>query len=460
MEYFKDCMTQEQLKTRYKEWVLKLHPDRHPDDPEAEQKFKEMQEQYEEREAELRGDYSKSRKSRERRERENRERYEREQKEKEQRRVEMVIEEARRNRSIAFGDLKKGAYIYARSVKTGSAYEWEDLTVIDDILRMVVNEGVNDECIVKVEVIVELTDKALLSICLNHKIPDGIWGGYEILQPADRTVGRTKGKRVAKVVMFRSPSYFVFGNPMGDQTIREYYVPCCYPTVFGTQLDAIRARIQFEQLEKERIENERKAKLLAEQQPLIDEWEDRLIAMSNGLSYDERKTVAIDNLRAMLAFKFVGTHFKVSTSKLYPGINITWEDGPVESEVEKILNLFDIYSVKPDEKTPWMQHFGSFVVQSAHRKMSTLTKAKILNQLSQIAIAFRSAGYHDDVKISAFDLQLLEAMAGVNFHDTSVSHCTYRESDGDYYIRLSDAVLFIFSHTSYLKPKRNTAKKK
>ena len=43
MEYFKNCMTQEQLEQEHRKMVIKMHPDRNPDNPNATAEFQEMQ---------------------------------------------------------------------------------------------------------------------------------------------------------------------------------------------------------------------------------------------------------------------------------------------------------------------------------------------------------------------------------------------------------------------------------
>ena len=102
VEYFENCMTNEQLEQEHRRLVIKMHPDRNPDNPNATAEFQEMQQQYEERKAELNGDYTKSARGRERRERERREREERERREREQNRLAEVLEQARQeNQSMS-----------------------------------------------------------------------------------------------------------------------------------------------------------------------------------------------------------------------------------------------------------------------------------------------------------------------------------------------------------------------
>jgi curved DNA-binding protein CbpA len=105
-------MTHEQLEQEHRRLVIKMHPDRNPNDPEATAKFQEMQQQYEERKAELNGDYTKSARGRERRERERREREERERKERERNRLAEVLEQARRNKQKRPGELKAGDNVF------------------------------------------------------------------------------------------------------------------------------------------------------------------------------------------------------------------------------------------------------------------------------------------------------------------------------------------------------------
>ena len=101
-EYFNHCTTEDELRKEHRRLVVKLHPDRNLDDPDATAKFQEMQAQYEERLAELHGDYRASAKGRQRRERAERE-------QRDANRVNDVINEARRNKSVRFDTLKAGA---------------------------------------------------------------------------------------------------------------------------------------------------------------------------------------------------------------------------------------------------------------------------------------------------------------------------------------------------------------
>lgn len=457
MEYFKDCTTQEELKARYREWTLKLHPDKNPGNPNAEAEFKEMQQQYEERKAELNGDYTKSRKGRERREREERERKERERKERERRKVEQVVEQARLNRQKGHCDINAGDYIYARMANyTRSMFEWSRLS-IDDLLRVVEKEGVKDECVVMVETIVELHDKDFLECVFSHVMPEGIWGGWEVLQTVNTSSGLKKGKRVAKVVMFRSAHYCVFGNPMGDQVISDYYMWSGYESMFSSQLLRIRQTMEREREERERAEIERKLKLLAEQSPLIEEWRDKLIQISAGLSETERKTVALDNMKKMLKSKFPGTTFK---QRFIDGA-LSWTDGPTYEDVLKVTELFNCGAANGYETTPWMELFGKATVLTMDRKMSVLTKAKILQQLGQVTMAFRNGTMSDEVPMSDLDWTMLHALVGIDIrgkrNGVGVCHSTIHR-DGHRSVTPLEAVRFVFDHTSYVKTK--TAKKK
>lgn len=450
MEYFKDCMTQEELRARYRELCVKMHPDRNADNPNATSEFQEMMAQYEERKAELGGDYTKARKGRERREREAREREEKERKERERRKVEMVIEQARLNRQKSHREWKAGDYVYARMVNAAADY-WNMTLTMDALLRATIEKGVKDECVVVIEYVMVLTDRQLLNDVLNNHIPQGMpMGGWEVIQTADPASGVRKAKRVAKVIMFRSEHYCVFGNPLGDSTISDYYVPVGYADMFQVQLDLIHAKMIHEQQEKERIEAERKAKLLAEQQPLIDEWAGRLIEMSRGLSLSERETVAASNLKAVLKGKFPGTTFKMRADRRY-GQQLSWEDGPTIPEVDDVIELFCPRSLN-GELTPWNERYGTLGFVGIDRKMSVLTKARILQQLGQVTEAFRECGIDDEVELSDFDWRMLHAMVGVDVNDPDVSKCMNTlHGDGRRTVRAMSAVHFIFRHTSYKK---------
>lgn len=452
--YFADCMNEEQLKARYRELCVRMHPDRNSDDPEATVKFQEMQQQYEERRAELNGDYTASRKGRERREREARERAERERKERERRKVEQVVEQARLNRQKSFRDYKVGDYVYAMAVNKMYTFDGSRVTAEscsgEDILKAVLKEGIQDECVVVIETIVECMAFDILNANPSKLMPDGVWGGWEVIQTADPASGVKKNKRVAKVVMFRSENLCLYGNPLGDQTIEDYYMPVGYGVMFQTHLDRILAKIRFEQQEKARIEAEKKARLLAEQQPLIDEWKGRLIEMSRMLSLSEREQVAVSNLKAVLKGRFPGTTFRMRADRRY-GQQLSWEDGPTIPEVDDIIELFCPSNMN-GELTPWNERYGVLGFVGIDRKMSVLTKAKILQQLGQVTEAFRECGIDDEVELTDFDWLMLHAMVGVDVNDDSVLKCMNTlHADGRRTVRAMSAVLYIFKHTSFKK---------
>lgn len=453
--YFIDCMNEKQLREKYRELVKAMHPDKNSDDPNATAKFQEMQNQYEERLAELHGDYSKSAKGRERRaqyEREQREREERERKEREQRKFEEVIKQARLNKGASFRKLKEGDYVYARKVnETQSMFEWDYLTT-EELLRVVLKMGVADETVVRIDHILELSDDDIMEDSLSDKFY-GIFGGWETIQQANPMGGVPKAKKVARVVLFRSQHYCMFGNPMGDmKTITDYYVPCNYGEMFSDRLHVIQADMERERIEKERKEQERKAKLLAEQKPLIDKWQDKLITVSAALSEKEKTTVAVENLRTMLKEKFPGMKLKIS-KYLKDNYFLRWQDGPTGKEVENITRLFapDIYK---EEHTPWEQQFGRAVVYVMERTMSTITKATILQELGEVTVAFSTSGYDDEVVVGDYDWIMLHLMAGVQIGDGSMLCKSYTGNDGTRKVVVGDAVQYIFNHTSYVKPKK------
>lgn len=467
--YFDKCMNIEQLEQEHKRLVIQLHPDRNPDNPDATAEFQEMQQQYEERKAELNGDYTKARKGRERREREarerdrrERERKEQERREQERRKVEMAVEQARLNRSKSHMELKAGDYIYARGVEyTRSMFDWSYLTA-DNLLRVAIAKGVKQECVVMIEVVINVSDRKFWEMQMSGEIPDGfIYGGWEVLQKPDPANGIRKGQRVAKVVMFRSEHYCCFGNPMGDSTISDYYVPCSYETMYSDRLHRIKADLEREAMEKARIEAEKKAKLLAEQQPLIDEWAPKLIALSKGLVGRERLTVTISNFKTMLKGMFPGAKFTVKADR-YNDIHVKWEDGPTPDEVRKVMDLFDAWKAKDSgEPTPWMERFGAlcFSIGNVERKMSAINKAKILQQLGQVTDVFTKTDFHDEVTVDDFSWMMLHALVGIAVSDPDARLCLCTmHADGRRTVTPAQAVSFIFRHTSYTTKK--AAKKK
>lgn len=458
--YFDDCMTEEQLKARYRELCVKMHPDKNTDNPNATAEFQDMQQQYEERKAELAGDYTKARKGRERREREARENAERERKERERRKVEEVVTAARQNRQKHFSQLKPGDYIYARCVNTAGDSMHDDTMSTMETLRMFINHGAKDECVVKIETIVKLDDDDVLKIVLSSQIPDGIWGGWEVIQNADAAAGIKKAKRVAKVVMFCGDMYCVMGNPRGDRFISDYYMPINFEDMYSYVLGCLRAKLKQEKEEAARIEAERRAKLLARLQPLIEEWEPKLIELSASLTYKEKQAVAIDNLKTMLKGKFPGTTFKVKTAKYATAFHtLQWEDGPTVDEVRQVFALFDS-GYHSNEITPWIERFGEVHITDTERKMNVLTKAKILQQLGQVSAAFRSRGIDDEVTLDNTDWMMLHLMVGIDTNSEDAKLCMSRmDAAGKRYVKVLSAISFIFRNTSYKKATKKTSKR-
>ena len=453
-DYFSDCTTMEQLKKKYRTLVQQLHPDHNPDDPNATKKFQEMQSQYEERKAELNGDYSGSRKARERREqaeREEREREERERREREAHRVEEVIKEARQMTATDYHTWKAGTYVYARMVvqDANSPFDWDYLNG-DDIVRVVFRYAVKPEVVVKIETIIELGDTEIMDGYLSNAF-EGIFGGYEILQSA----GMTKGKRVPKVVMFRSPHYCFFGNPMGDSVISDYYVTVGFDSMFSDQIHRLFAEQQRREAEQKRIETEQRRKIEAEQQPMIEQWSGKLIAISAALTYGEKETVALNNLKKMLRIMFPGTAFKV---KKHAGdYELVWEDGPMMADVLKVYHLF--FDLRIKETTPWQEHFGMVAMYGASRSMSTLTKATILEQLADIVPAFATKAYDDVVTLDNTGWMMLHLMVGMTLDKDDLCDETESSTDNHHNVFVCEAVQYIFDHTSYVRPKKTTKKK-
>lgn len=459
-DYFGDCYTLEALEQKHRKLVLQLHPDRNPDKTGATRQFQEMQAQYEERKAELNGDYSGSQRARQRREqaeREEREREERERREREARRVDDVLNEARRHKGVGFDTFTEGAYVYARKVVDDcrSGYDWDSLTG-EQIIHVFYAYAAEPETVVKIETIVELDDKDIMGNILSDSLND-VYGGWEILQNATDT---EKGKRVPKVVMFRSKHYCFFGNPMGDLcTIFDYYVPVNCADMFSDLLHVIAAQEQRKKEEEQRIAAEQRAKLEAEQNPLIEKWSEKLIPISAALTTDEQEAVAVSNLKKILKDKFAGVRFCLKSMRgLY---QLQWTDGPMKEEVLKVMRLFS-YGQFHHELSPWEERYGhlSFVIYTlptTDRKMGTLTKATILQQLSEIVTAFATSGYDDEVEVQDNDWMMIHLLAGVDMAEGDACPCML--VDGKRTVRVANAVKFVFDHTSYIKT-RKTKKRK
>ncbi len=450
-------MTHEQLEQEHRQLVIKMHPDRNPNDTEATAKFQDMQQQYEERKAELNGDYTKSARGRERRERERREREERERKERERNRLAEVLEQARLNKQKRHTELKKGDFVYAQMVPNvgGTPNGWADMTV-EGILRVSLKSDMNGETVVMVEEIIECQDYDMMNCSLSKLMGSTetgrIYGGWETIQSADPKNGIRKAKRVAKVVMFRSKSYCAFGNPQGDSFVSDYYMRPDFGTMYSDHLHRIYQRMRQEEEKKARIEAERKARIEAEQRPLIDEWTPKLITISRGLTDAEQQTVAVSNMKAVLRAKFPGVTFTIKTNR-HGESSVTWEDGPTVREVVVAADLFNDW-LQLSEPTPWQERFGKVTINMAdfNRKMNTLTKARILQQLGGVVDAFCQGSIDDEVTVGDDDWTMLHLMVGVSTSDPDAQLClSTLKADGTRRVHIGTAVRYVFEHTSYVK---------
>jgi DNA mismatch repair protein MutS2 len=137
MEYFANCMTHEALEQEHRRLVIKMHPDRNPDNPNATAEFQEMQARYEERKAELNGDYTKSARGRERRERERKEREERERKERERaRRRKRADGETLRQMEEQEAEAQKMAAFRTEPLKVGEKVRIKDNGMVGEVAKV------------------------------------------------------------------------------------------------------------------------------------------------------------------------------------------------------------------------------------------------------------------------------------------------------------------------------------
>lgn len=447
-DYFNDCMTLEALEQKHRKLVLQLHPDRNPDKADATREFQEMQAQYEERKAELNGDYSGSQRARQRREQAERE----ERREREAHIVDDVLNEARRNKGVRFDTFKAGAYVYARKVDqaVGDSYDWDSMSG-NDLIHVFYTYAAEPETVVKIEAVIELDDKEIMDNILSNYL-NNIYGGWEILQSANPNRG-VKGKRVAKVVMFRSKRYCFFGNPMGDlHTIVDYYVPVDVALMFGMVLGDIATEERRKKEEEQRLAAEKRVKLKAEQEPLIAAWSDKLITISAALTDEEKVVVAVSNLKKMLKDKFPGAAIRVTKSKVMShAYQVVWEDGPMLDEVNETACLFETYnSAYGDIVTPWNERFGRISLFNAVRVMSTLAKASILEQLGEVSDVFTTAGYDDYVEVSDMDWTMINLMVGKMVEEGKGDWFCHIQN-GKRMVVVRNVVEYIFDNTSYAK---------
>lgn len=230
-------------------------------------------------------------------------------------------------------------------------------------------------------------------------------------------------------------------------------MPVNYEEMCSDKLHQIAAEQEREEQERKRIEAERKAELLAEQQPMIDEWHGKLITISAALTNKEREAVAIDNLNTMLKMKFPGVKFNARKDK-NEWTYFTWTDGPSEPEVVAVCKLFNDHPRYAAVYTPWQERYGLAYTGKHIRHMTAISKAKILEQLASVTEAFGTSELDDYVEVSDFDWMMLHLLVGVQVNEAPDKLCESMIDGNKRMVNVASAIRYIFDHTSYIKEKK------
>ena len=109
-----------------------------------------------------------------------------------------------------------------------------------------------------------------------------------------------------------------------------------------------------------------------------------------------------------------------------------------------------------------MECYGKmgFSLGKVERKMSVLTKARILQQLGSVTEAFSTSAINDEVTVTDFDWMMLHLLVGIEVGKGQRECMSTMHADGSRTVSVMAAVRFVFQHSSYAKATKTKTKTK
>lgn len=270
---------------------------------------------------------------------------------------------------LRVGTRIKCYYLFEKEQSLKAAFYWFLTTHAEDSEE---ERKARHECFAEVEAVVNMTDEEAEAFDWYNNVPAGAGKGgtfgpiYDSQNKHIYYEPHEHAHYITMVTAIITPSHFFFIDAEGYSYTRQFLVP----VGFETMPEYLAAVEQFrkDQEEKERKEREAKAKAYALYIERCKKWENLMQILPEGgrlpenywsMSREERKAAeakkdaadrkrhntARANILAMCRAAFPGIKFSLTTNNGWGGgMEIRWEDGPTVEEFEAATDL-DLFTV-------------------------------------------------------------------------------------------------------------------
>ena len=295
---------------------------------------------------------------------------------------------------LRVGTRIKCYYLFEKEQSLKAAFYWFLSTHAEDSEE---ERKAKHECFAEVEAVVNMTDEEAEAFDWCNNIPAGAGKGgtfgpiYDSQNKHIYYEPHEHAHYITMVTAIITPSHFFFIDAEGYSYTRQFLVP----VGFETMPEYLAAVEQFrkDQEEKERKEREAKAKAYALYIERCKKWENLMQILPEGgrlpenywsMSREERKAAeakkdaadrkrhntARANILAMCRAAFPGVKFSLTTNNGWGGgMEIRWEDGPTVEEFEAAtdLDLFTVCEVGFDGMTDSTEYYKAEFTDFANK---------------------------------------------------------------------------------------------
>ena len=295
---------------------------------------------------------------------------------------------------LRVGTRIKCYYLFEKEQSLKAAFYWFLTTHAEDSEE---ERKAKHETFAEVEAVVNMTDEEAEAFDWNNNVPAGAGKGgtfgpiYDSQNKHIYYEPHEHAHYITMVTAIITPSHFFFIDAEGYSYTRQFLVP----VGFETMPEYLAAVEQFrkDQEEKERKEREAKAKAYALYIERCKKWENLMQILPEGgrlpdnywsMSREERKAAeakkdaedrkrhntARANILAMCRAAFPGVKFSLTTNHGWGGgMEITWTDGPTVEEFEAAtdLDLFTVCEVGFDGMTDSTEYYKAEFTDFANK---------------------------------------------------------------------------------------------
>ena len=295
---------------------------------------------------------------------------------------------------LRVGTRIKCYYLFEKEQSLKAAFYWFLTTHAEDSEE---ERKAKHECFAEVEAVVNMTDEEAEAFDWYNNVPAGAGKGgtfgpiYDSQNKHIYYEPHEHAHYITMVTAIITPSHFFFIDAEGYSYTRQFLAP----VGFETMPEYLAAVEQFrkDQEEKERKEREAKAKAYALYIERCKKWENLMQILPEGgrlpdnywsMSREERKAaeakkdaadrkrhnVARANILAMCRAAFPGIKFSLTTNNGWGGgMEIRWEDGPTVEEFEAAtdLDLFTVCEVGFDGMTDSTEYYKAEFTDFANK---------------------------------------------------------------------------------------------